>query len=143
MEMIRKNGCNDVSNQSQGMTLIELLIVVIIIGVLTSVAYPSYSQYVKKSYRQQVINDMARIQLYIEQNRENPDAIMDSGICNQFCRTSPERYRIEITISPDDYLISAIPQESSGQRTDRCNGDTYTRLSLAESGEIHPEKCWQ
>ena len=35
----------------QGVTLMELMIVVVIIGILTAVAYPSYRQYVAKAKR--------------------------------------------------------------------------------------------
>lgn len=39
------------SKRSRGFTLIEVMIVVAIIGVLASIAYPSYQEYVRKSRR--------------------------------------------------------------------------------------------
>lgn len=45
-----------------GFTLIELMIVVVIVGILAAIAFPSYDAYVKRSYRaegQAFLNDVA------------------------------------------------------------------------------------
>ena len=51
--------------QQQGFTLIELMITVAIIAILAAVAYPSYSEYVKRGNRsegQALLNDTAALQ---------------------------------------------------------------------------------
>lgn len=47
--------------QSSGFTLVELMIVVVIIGVLASIALPSYRQYVIKAARSQAKGEMLNI----------------------------------------------------------------------------------
>ncbi|TON14692.1 prepilin-type cleavage/methylation domain-containing protein, partial [Vibrio parahaemolyticus] len=50
MEMIRKFFCKPSFTWQQGMTLIELMIAVVIVGVLAAITYPSYSNYAKEGY---------------------------------------------------------------------------------------------
>ena len=57
---------------SKGFTLIEVMIAVVIIGILAAIAYPSYSEYVKRGNRtegQAFLNDVvARQERYYSQN---------------------------------------------------------------------------
>lgn len=130
MEMIRKIFCKPSVSQQQGMTLIELMIAVVIVGVLASIAYPAYTNYVKEGHRKQAMADMAKIQLYLEEKYQNgytATGIVDAQkVCNSFCSVDSDRYKIVVETAATSYAITATPQSSKGQNSDQCDGSAYT-----------------
>jgi type IV pilus assembly protein PilA len=54
------------SRHQSGFTLIELMIVIAIIGILASVAVPSYGKYVQKSKYSEVIQAVAEVKLAVD-----------------------------------------------------------------------------
>lgn len=46
---------------NKGFTLLEMVVVVAIVGILATIAYPSYQEYVKKSRRGDMQSEMMRI----------------------------------------------------------------------------------
>ncbi|EOW9198027.1 type IV pilin protein [Vibrio sp. AH4] len=147
MEMIRKIFCKPSVSQQQGMTLIELMIAVVIVGILASIAYPAYTNYVKEGHRKQAMADMAKIQLYLEEKYNNgytATGIVDAQkVCNSFCSVDSDRYKIVVETAATSYAITATPQSSKGQNSDQCGGSTYTSLTLNEKGVTSPSACWK
>lgn len=150
MEMFRRIHCNPYRSSMNGMTLIEVLIVVAIIGIIAGIAYPSYGEHVKAAHRKQAIADIVKIQLQLEQDYSSgyvsTTVATNTGACKStFCETDTDRYAITVTIpsSSDSYTIAAVPQSASGQDTDKCDSSTYTKLELDETGNGTPSACWE
>ncbi|MDV2382613.1 type IV pilin protein [Vibrio cholerae] len=147
MEMIRKIFCKPSVSQQQGMTLIELMIAVVIVGILASIAYPAYTNYVKEGHRKQAMADMAKIQLYLEEKYNNgytaTDIVDAQKVCNSFCSVDSDRYKIVVETAATSYAITATPQSSKGQNSDQCGGSTYPSLTLNEKGVTSPSACWK
>ena len=145
LAMIRRNICNNNNLSIRGMTLIELLIAVAIVGILGAIAYPSYTNHVIKAHRVTAIADMTKIQLEMETLYTGSyvsaaESIISGGTC-LFCDTDTSRYTLAVSASSTTYSIQAEPL--SPQTSDDCLDSTTDILELHQSGVSEPEACWK
>ncbi|CAH6794615.1 Type IV pilus biogenesis protein PilE [Vibrio chagasii] len=143
--MIRKNICNSNNISMRGMTLIELLLAVVIMGILGAIAYPSYTNHVMKAHRVNALADMTKIQLeletlYTDDYESAAQGIISAGTCS-FCDTDTSRYTLAISASSTTYIIQAEPH--APQTNDDCLDSTTDILELHHSGISEPEACWK
>ena len=143
--MIPINPCNNYKKTGNGMTLIELLVVIAIIGVLSAIAYPSYTNHVIKSHRSQALSDMARIQLSLEQHYSGSydwSTIISGGHC-LLCESDSDRYSFNVVSSASvAYSIVATAQSTKGQDQDTCLPNNK-KMILKATGESIPTNCWK
>lgn len=71
MKSMTANHRTPSARQLGGFTLIELMIVVAIVGILAAVAYPSYSEQVRKSRRADAMAEISKAQQAQERWRSN------------------------------------------------------------------------
>ncbi|WP_135455502.1 type IV pilin protein [Vibrio echinoideorum] len=143
--MIRRNICNSNNLSMKGMTLIELLLAVAIVGILGAIAYPSYTSHLIKAHRVTAMADMTKIQLEMETLYTGSyvsaaETIISAGTC-LFCDTDTNRYTLAISASSTTYSIQAEPL--SQQVNDECLDSTTDKLELHHSGVSEPETCWK
>jgi general secretion pathway protein G len=72
-----------IKHHSLGLTLVELMIAVAILGVLASIAIPAYQDYTERARVYQAVADIAAISAIIEEsyqdNRYYPESLADIG----------------------------------------------------------------
>ena len=129
-----------------GFTLVEMMIVVVIIAIITGLAYESYMNAVRRSNRAdaktELVDVAQRLQrCYTAYGKFNADAAKCS-IYNQLPITSRGAGYYEISISNDTattYTLTAtaiLPPQTSDTE-DGCNV-----MTLDHKGVQAPEECW-
>jgi type IV pilus assembly protein PilE len=127
----------------RGFTLIELMITVAIVGILAAIAYPSYTNYVKRGYRSEAIaqlNDAAaRMERFYAQNNRY-DVGTDLTKIGAIAASTTGKYSLTVTSDSTSYTLTSAPQGT--QASDTCG--TYT---LNQAGAKTPDPstttCWR
>ncbi|KAF7599151.1 MAG: fimbrial assembly protein [Candidatus Dactylopiibacterium carminicum] len=106
-----------------GFTLIELMITVAIIGILASIAYPSYRDYVTRSRLVDATNALSTLRAQMEQHFQDNRTYQTVGSFTTPCSNSANQtagtFAITCNVTNTTYTITAT---GSGQ----TNGFTYT-----------------
>lgn len=138
-----------------GLTLVELLIVIVIVAILGSVALPSYEQFMQKGRRADGKN--ALLQLAALQERfysENGFYGTMNNLIGAGNLTSDEgHYLVTVDCNPDSatcaaanrpqfYTFTATPQGGQANDTD-CGNFTYNEGGTKGTSGPDPDgKCW-
>ena len=127
---------------SKGITLIELMIVLVIVAILLGLAYPSYVDYVRKSKR-----------------GDAQQALMNWSVNQEIWRSSHatyasttdlpaaalEHYDLSTTgtLDGDEYTLQASAKTGNDQNNDVAkDGSSCATLTLDQNGVKSPAACW-
>jgi type IV pilus assembly protein PilE len=135
-----------------GFTLIELMIVVAVLGVLTTIAVPVYRQYVERARRTEAKTALLRLQanqerFYLQNNTftNDLDALGFANGCSEHCV-----YTIDFSVAPDTqgYTARARPTVGGGTNgadqtgDEECQWFTIDARTIADAGPDPDDRCW-
>lgn len=133
--------------KKNGFTLIELMIVVVIVGILTVIAIPSYTSYLEKARRSEAQTSLmelaAKIERFYSENHTYAGATLSA--LNMPTNTEDGHYVISLSnLSTSTYTLTATAQ--GGQASDtKCGNFSLNQLgqkSVSGSASDPLKTCW-
>lgn len=128
----------------RGITLLELLIVVVIIGIMAAIAYPNYRDFAARAKR----NEAKAVLLEIAQNQERfylqnstYGTLSQLGYAGDTIETDTQSYDVTITPAPTASNFTAVATfKLGGSEAGKCLTFTIDGRGLQQS-QPDPD-CW-
>jgi type IV pilus assembly protein PilE len=138
---------------SRGITLLELLIVLVVIGIIAALTLPAYRQHMFRVNRTEAMTALLQLQsaeetFYLRQARyaDNIAAAPPAGLAISATSTSG-KYLLSVAVAADgqSYIATATPAPGGGQDADQdCLAFSVdARGRRAVSGTRDARYCWR
>src|SRR5574344_1977122 len=124
------------ATSSRGTTLFEMMITLLMVAILATVGYPSFSSYLRLSRRVHAHTALLRLQLRQEEYHLK-HGVYAPSLSELTSLTNPH-YDYRLQGGAHDYRITATARASGSQQEDRgC-----TTMELDRQRHQNPADCW-
>ncbi len=126
-----------------GFTLIEILIVVVLLGILLSLALPSYQRYLQRGHRVEAIRMLTSAAACQERHRARTGAY-DTTRCTSFADNHHYRLSIEPDANTSSMGFTLIAEPLMQREDDICGSLSLDQAGARAISGAHKNlwKCW-
>lgn len=151
MQVNSRHRGNGMTRKRQlGFTLIELMIVIAVLGIIVAIAYPSYTEQVRKSRRAEGMGELLeladRMERFYSDRGTYVGASLGTAATNIYPTTSAKGYYTLSIASQTatDFSVSAAPTSKGKQNKDKCGTFTMTAQGIKSvSNTAYLAECWK
>ena len=123
-----------------GFTLIELMIVIAILALLAAIAWPQYTEFVRKSRRADVQADLSELSSVLEREFTNTNSYLGASLpFTASPRQGKKSYDLTLVrnVAGSTFTLTSTPV---GDQTN----DVCSTMTLSNTGAVTPAaNCWK